>query len=310
MKSGYVKIRSVGIVLSLFFLLGIGGELTNSLSEASDDNLDHQDTKIGWLWYGPKNDGGWNVSNAQGQLFAREVFGSRYDEVEAENVPFSDQAGVIAEQFILKNNANVLIDTAGFGKIFSLVCDRYPDIFCIQVAPSGPIGKNMTGYFPPIWISEYSAGYAAGLVTTSNLVGYVLAYDAPLVKGAANAFALGCRAANSNCQIQISITGDYFDPEKTAKAVSILIKDGADVVRSYTDDQGYCDEVKKHGALAIGVFRQVGPDCGESLLTSTIFDFGPYFGDVFSKIDARKFSSQQLEWLEPSQVFSLGSWGA
>ena len=85
----------------------------------------------------------------------------------------------------------------GYGDIFTEVCDDHPDVYCIQTAPFTKLGKNTTGWFPKLWIIEYTAGVAAGLSTKGDTVGYVLGYKLPLITGAANAFTLGCRSAST-----------------------------------------------------------------------------------------------------------------
>ncbi len=158
-------------------------------------------------------------------------------------------------------------------------------------------------------MAEYTAGVAAGLTTKTNTVGYVLGYKIPLIIGAANAFTMGCVKANPKCQVRTVVTNDYFNPPKTAAAVSTLLDAGADVVRSYTDDQGYCQAVKQKGALAIGEFWTNGAQCGSSALVSTVWDFQKYYTDVFNRIQTGHFVSHQLEWLDPKTSFSLVDWG-
>ena len=112
-------------------------------------------------------------------------------------------------------NANVLVDTAGYGDIFTNVCNDHPDVYCIQTAPFTKLGKNTTGWFPKLWMIEYTAGVAAGLSTKDDTVGYVLGYKLPLITGAANAFTMGCRSVNPQCEVKTVVTNDYYNPPKT-----------------------------------------------------------------------------------------------
>jgi basic membrane lipoprotein Med (substrate-binding protein (PBP1-ABC) superfamily) len=204
----------------------------------------------------------------------------------------------------------VLVDAVGYGEIFTKVCNDHPDVFCIQTAPFTKLGKNTTGWFPKLWIIEYTAGVAAGLSTKTNTVGYVLGYKLPLITGAANAFTLGCRSVNPDCEVRTVVTNDYYNPPKTAQAVSTLLDANSDVVRSYTDDQGYCKVVQDKGdALAIGEFWTNGEQCGDNALVSTVWDFGKYYTDQFRAIQKGKFVSKQLEFLDPETTFKLEDWG-
>ena len=280
----------------------------SSSSSAQTTSGGSKAIKAAWIWYGPKNDGGWNVANTVGQTAVKKALGSSYSQVESDNVPYTDQAGQIFEQYV-STGANVLVDTVGYGDIFTKVCNKHPNIFCIQTAPFTKLGPNTTAWFSELWLAEYTAGVAAGLSTKSNTVGYVLGYKVPLIIGAANDFTMGCRSVNPKCKVRIIVTNDYFNPPKTAAAVSTLLNAGADVIRSYTDDQGYCQAVKRSGALAIGEFWTNGAQCGSSALVSTVWDFAKYYTDEFKLIQAGKFKSQQLQWLDARSSFTLTDWG-
>src|SRR5262245_45376310 len=264
----------------------------------------------GWVWYGPIQDTGWNVANHAGQQAMADELGDSVTIHDADNVPYTDDAAPVFEQFVTTQNANVLVDTVGYGDIFTKVCNDHPDVYCIQTAPFTKLGKNTTGWFPKLWMIEYTAGVAAGLTTKDNTVGYVLGYKLPLITGAANAFTMGCRSVNPQCEVKTVVTNDYYNPPKTAQAVSTLLDAGADVVRSYTDDQGYCEVVKEKGnALAIGEFWTNAEQCGDAALVSTVWDFNDYYVDQFEKIQNGEFVSKQLEFLDPKTSFKLEDWG-
>ena len=310
-----VTSRRTGLagLLAVFLLALAAGGCGSSGSDDSDSAKKgggSKELKVGWVWYGPIQDTGWNVANHAGQEAAQEALGDSLTQLDADNVPYTDEATPVFEQFVTTQNANVLVDAVGYGEIFTKVCDDHPDIYCIQTAPFTKLGKNTTGWFPKLWIIEYTAGVAAGLSTKDNTVGYVLGYKIPLITGAANAFTMGCRSANPRCEVRTVVTNDYYNPPKTAQAVSTLLDAGADVIRSYTDDQGYCKVVTDKGnALAIGEFWTNGEACGDSALVSTVWDFGRYYTDQFKAIQDGKFVSKQIEFLDPKDSFKLQDWG-
>lgn len=294
-------------LLPLALLVGACGTSGDDEGGGGGGGLD--EITSGWVWYGPIQDTGWNVANDAGQNAVEEQLDSVTIN-DADNVPYTDAAAPVFEQFVTTENANVLVDTVGHGDIFTEVCDKHPDVYCIQTAPFTKLGKNTTGWFPKLWMIEYTAGVAAGLSTKSNTVGYVLGYKLPLITGAANAFTMGCRSINPQCDVRTVVTNDYYNPPKTSQAVSTLLDVDADVVRSYTDDQGYCEVVKDKGdALAIGEFWTNGEQCGENALVSTVWDFDDYYTSQFEAIQNGDFVSKQLEFLDPETSFRLEDWG-
>jgi basic membrane protein A and related proteins len=300
----------LAVVLLALAVSACGSSGDDDDSGGSDSGKGGKKLTAGWVWYGPIDDTGWNVANHAGQQEAQKALGDSLKQLDADNVPYTDEATPVFEQFVTTQNANVLVDAVGYGEIFTKVCDDHPDIYCIQTAPFTKLGKNTTGWFPKLWVIEYTAGVAAGLSTKNDTVGYVLGYKIPLIIGAANAFTMGCRSVNPNCKVKTVVTNDYYNPPKTAQAVSTLLDAGSDVVRSYTDDQGYCKVVTDKGnALAIGEFWTNGEACGDSALMSTVWDFGKYYTDQFKAIQDGKFVSHQLEFLDPKDTFKLEDWG-
>ena len=302
--------KAAALLAAVPLALGIAACGTSGDS-GSGDSGGGEDITSGWVWYGPIDDTGWNVANEAGKQTAKDELGDSLTTFDADNVPYTDEAAPVFEQFVNTQGANVLVDTAGWGEIFTEVCNDHPDIYCIQTAPFSKLGKNTTGWFTKLWISEYTAGVAAGLSTKTNTVGYVRAYDLPLVTGAANAFTMGCRSVNPDCTVKTVITNDYYNPPKTAQAVSTLLDAGSDVIRSYTDDQGYCQVLKDKGsgALSIGLFASNGESCGDNALVSTVWDFGPYYTEQMKAIQDGEFVSKQLEFIDPETSFKLEGWG-
>ncbi len=287
---------------------GSSGDDDDDGGGSSSGGLD--EITSGWVWYGPIQDTGWNVANEAGQQAVEDEFGDSVTVFDADNVPYTDEAAPVFEQFVTTQSANVLVDTVGYGDIFTDVCDKHADIYCIQTAPFTKLGKNTTGWFPKLWMIEYTAGVAAGLSTKTNTVGYVLGYELPLITGAANAFTLGCRSVNPDCEVKTVVTNDYYNPPKTSQAVSTLLDANSDVIRSYTDDQGYCEVVKdKGGAVAIGEFWTNGEQCGDAALVSTVWDFEDYYKSQFEAIQNGEFVSKQIEFLDPETSFRLEDWG-
>ncbi len=311
-RRGRLRLTALLALIPLALVLGACGTSGSSDDDSggADKSSGGKDIKAGWVWYGPVQDTGWNVANHASQQAAQKAIGDSLTQMDADNVPYTDDATPVFEQFVTTQGANVLVDAVGYGDIFTKVCDDHPDIYCIQTAPFTKLGKNTTGWFPKLWMIEYTAGVAAGLSTKTNTVGYVLGYKLPLITGAANAFTMGCRSANAQCEVRTVVTNDYYNPPKTSQAVSTLLDANADVVRSYTDDQGYCKVVKDKGnALAIGQFWTNGDECGDNALMSTVWDFDKYYTDQFKAIQDGKFVSRQLEFLDPKSSFRLEDWG-
>lgn len=284
-----------------------GGDTGGSTGGGSSSG---KSISAGWLFYGPKDDGGWNIANWKQTLPALEQeFGDSYTQREVDNVPYTKQATQLAQDFVT-GGSNVLVDVVGLGEMFTSVCEENTEINCIQTAPVSKLPPNTTGYWAPAQIPEYIAGVAAGLETESNTVGYIAAYDLPLLNGGVNSFTMGCRSVNPQCTVRVVFINDYFNPPKTTQAAETLIDAGADVLRGWTDDPSYCSTAKQRGVKAVPDFSDAASQCGAAIITSTVWNFEKYFVEQMKAISDGSFKSVQRQYVAPEDVFSLGTFGS
>lgn len=264
--------------------------------------------KIAWLYYGPKQDKGWSTALSAAEEAVGEKFAGEVENVNAENVPYSDQVTQIAEQFMAQG-AEVIVDTGGFGELFTKACATHPEVSCIEVSPQGKIPSNTLGWSPQYWAAEYVAGVAAGLTSESGTTGYVMPYEVPLAKGPMNSFALGCQSTNPGCTTRFVVTNDYYNPPKENQAANTLIDAGSDVIRAWLNDQAFCTAAEGRGVKAIGEFTDASEACPKSTITSVTMNFAPFFEEQVEALLAGTFKPEQLKILPVEGVIGLGKWG-
>lgn len=264
--------------------------------------------KIAWIYSGPKQDGGWSEAISRGEEAVEEKFGSKVENLDAESVPYSDQVTQVAEQFIAQG-ANIIMDTNGYGELFTKACEAHPEVTCIQVSPQGQLPENTLGWSPQFWSSEYIAGMAAGLATESNTVGYVMPYEVPLAKGPMNSFAMGCLASNPSCNTRFVVTNDYYNPPKENQAANTLIDAGADVIRAWLNDQAFCTTAEGRGVRAVGEFTDLSTKCPKSAVTTLTMNFAPFFTEQVEAVFNGTFKQENLHILPVKGVIELGEWG-
>lgn len=316
-----LRLRLVTVLVILVGVLGLlatacGGEdgAEEGAPEAAETSPDAGDEatgkklKVAWLLFGPENDGGWNLTHLAAEEPIKERFGSSVELVKTDNVPFTEEAGQITQRFI-DEGANVVIDTVGLGEIFTDVCADNADVTCLQVVPPGQLPENTGGYWVEHWIPAYTTGVVAGLLTESNTVGYVSAFDIPLITSSINSFTLGCRSVNPECKTRVITVNDYFDPSATAKAANSLIDAGADVIRGYTDDPSYCPVAEQRGVFVIGEFWDASSQCPNWIATSTMWNFSDYYLSQLEAIQSGTWQQEDLVYIPAEGVFSLGEWG-
>lgn len=283
-----------------------GGE--NTSSSGGGEESGGEQLKIAWLYYGPKEDKGWSTALSAAEAAVGEAFPENVENVNAENVPYSDQVTQITEQFITQG-ANVVVDAGGFGELFTKACAKYPDVKCIEVSPQGQLPPNTLGWSPQYWAAEYVAGVAAGLSTESGTTGYIMPYELPLAKGPMNSFALGCQSTDPQCKTRFVITNDYYNPPKENQAANTLIDAGSDVIRAWLNDQAFCTAAEGRNVKAIGEFTDAAAACPQSTITSVTMNFAPFFEEEVQAMIDGTFEAEPLKILPVEGVIELGEWG-
>src|SRR5262245_38490795 len=136
LRTRRVRVRRV------LFALALGGVVATALavSGAASAGKSAKQFTIAWLWYGPKNDGGYNQSQWDpAQKLIAKLPGVK--QVEADNVPYAVQGSQITERLI-QNGANMVIDTVGLGDLFTNVCKKYPKVACVAGVGLGGFAKT------------------------------------------------------------------------------------------------------------------------------------------------------------------------
>ncbi|MEA2330964.1 MAG: basic rane protein, partial [Thermoleophilaceae bacterium] len=254
-------------------------------------------TKWAFLFEGPQKDGGFNQSFQLG-IDAVEKVGD--EAVIQDELPYTRKfTQAVSRQ--IGDGSRVLVEALGAGPLFnSCTKSKVPDVKCYTpVTDPENVPENTVGYWQEEWFLQYIGGYAAGLKTESNITGFVSPFKLPVTFGAINSFALGCRAANPECEVRVVVIESYFDPSKAAKASNTLIDAGADVLSAYVNDPTFCQVAEKRGVFAIGLYTEgFSQSCPKAAIASTIYDFSDYFEQEAKSIRDGTWEGGVLEWVK------------
>lgn len=289
MRRARVKAASALAIACLVVLVaaGCGG---SSKDDGSTGGSSGDPTKVTFLYAGPKNDQGYNESNVDFGAQLEEELGDEVEVTHADNVPYTEEAGKVAEQLIA-SGTDLIVDTAVYGEPVDNVCRDHPEeVSCLTVLPlslvgEGELGPNMAGYYPEWWSSEFVMGAAAGLMTETNVVGGVNPLAIPLTNAYMNPFMLGCLHANPKCKMRLITINSYFDPPAASQAADTLADAGADVITGWVNDGSPCVAANERGLYAVGHYYDYSASCPDAIL-GTVMWSGPAYGEFF--VDAAR----------------------
>ena len=249
--------------------------------------------KVAFVYVGPTGDAGWTYAHDQGRKYMEEKLGDKVKTTYVENVAEgADAERVITE---LARNGHKLIFTTSFGYMNPTlkVAKRFPDVK-FEHASGYKRAKNVGTYFDRVYQGRYLTGMVAGMMTKSNLLGYVASFPIPEVVRGINAFALGARAVNPKAEVKVVWVSSWYDPGKESQAANSMINMGVDVVTQHTDSPGPINAAEKKGVYAVGYHSDMSVYGPNAHLTATQHNWGPLYAAKAQAVLDGKWVSEDI----------------
>lgn len=249
---------------------------TEAVAESlgADFDLASLDAKIGFLYVGPVDDFGYNYAANQGKLCMEALFPNA-EFLVAENVPENAEAERVMEQMI-RSGATIIFPTS-FGHLDPAirVGQRFPDVTFFHLG--GPqTTENVGTFFGEIWQMEYASGVAAGLMTETNKLGFIVAFPIPQVLLNINAFHLGAQSVNPDVTTTVIFTSNWCDPGTQAEAANTLIEQEIDVITQHEDcPKPIIEAADRNAVWSVGYHADASTVAPETWITGARWVWGP-----------------------------------
>lgn len=285
---------AIVMLLSVLAISGCGAKTENK--EAANKEPAKTETKpgmggsaIGFLFVGPKDDYGYNQAAYLGSVEVEKKFPD-LKVLRAENVPETAEAERVMEQMI-QNGAKIIFPTS-YGHLDPAlnVAKRHPDVLFMH---QGGLknAENLGTYFSNIWENIYVSGIAAGKMTKTNKLGYIVSFPIPQVLLNVNAFTLGARSVNPNATVYAVFTNSWADPAKQTEAANALIGKGVDVLTQHQDATKTIVEIaERQGIMSVGYHADASPLAQKGWITGSQWNWGPLYSDIVETILTGKWT--------------------
>jgi len=260
-----------------------------ALGLAPASSQDKPTLVVGAIYIGSVNDFGYNRSMKDGlEEMKKSIPGLKL--LEAENVPESAEAERVIETMI-QQGARLIFPTS-FGHMDPAlnVAGRHPDVFFYH--PGGyKVAANFGNFYGKTQVAWYPMGVAAGKMTKTNKVGFIIGMPIGYSIGNVNSFQLGARSVNPKVETRVVVTGGWSDKAKEAAAVNALLDQGCDVVTMHVDSPATIIQIaESRGAYSIGFqsveARKLAP---KGWITGLGFTWGPFMTEVAKSVIAGTF---------------------
>ncbi|MBA3451444.1 MAG: BMP family ABC transporter substrate-binding protein, partial [Chloroflexia bacterium] len=281
-------------LFALFAVMLLAGGVISSLVgvAAQDATPAGEPMKVGFVYVGPVGDLGWTYAHDQGRLALEEAF----PDIETgyqENVPENPaDAERVIRQFAQDGFDVIFTTSFGYMDPTINVAADFPDTTFIHISGFKTADNVGTG-FGKIEEPRFVTGQVAGAMTETNQIGYVAAFPIPEVIRGINAFTLGVREVNPEATVKVVWTNTWFDPAKERAAAEALLDGGADVIAQHQDTAGPQQAAEDRGLYGVGYNADMASLAPDAVLTSAIWNWGPFYIDVVQQVMDGTWESSQ-----------------
>src|SRR6202167_458145 len=206
---------------------------------------------VGAIFVGSVNDYGYNRSMKDGlDEMKRNIPGLKL--IEAENVPETAESERIMEGMIQQGAKLIFATSFGHQQFAFNLAKTHPDVV-FEHAGGWMQAPNFGNFFGATQAAWYPMGVAAGKMTKSNTLGFVVGVPIGYAIGNINAFEMGARSVNPKVVTRVVVTGGWSDKAKEAVVANALIDQGADVVTMHVDSPATMIQIaESRAAYSIG----------------------------------------------------------
>ncbi|MDR3335256.1 MAG: BMP family protein [Treponema sp.] len=196
------------------------------------------------------DDKGWCQAMYDGILEAQKLLPGRIEFSYSEKMLPVD-AGSAARQYAAQGYHIIIGHGAQYKNLILEMAEEFPNI-TFAFGTSAEIGpKNVFTYMPESEETGCLNGIIAGLLTKSNIIGYVGPVDGGDAARYGRGFVLGVQKVNPEAKIMVAHTGSFSDFVKAGEVAHSQIRNGSDILTGASQQ-------------AIGALRAVSDDAYRS----------------------------------------------
>ncbi len=254
MALGWIK--KISVLLALCVMLGgltacngddagSGGETAEGTSEAGTAEAEDDTIKVGYIFNGECDLGGYSAHVNHDRLAAQEY--SNVESYYIDNVNISDFSAAV-DKLVDEGCSYIVSGSWLFTNVLTDVAGKNMDVDFISYGARVRT-VNVYAYTDHIYEGAYIAGMAAAYNTDSEKIGIVADPSMIYTKPVVNAAALGARLVYKDAEM---ITAFASKDDEIHKAVDALSKQGCDVIISYTESPEVVDYCESRGIKVIG----------------------------------------------------------
>ncbi|QMU58820.1 MAG: BMP family ABC transporter substrate-binding protein [Boseongicola sp.] len=259
--------------------------------------------KVGFIYVGPTNDGGWNEAHYHSVEQMLEHFGDKVEYIAQESVPEGADAERAMTQMALQGTDIIFATSFGFMDPTINVAAKFPNVK-FEHATGFKRADNVSTYSARFYEGRAIQGHIAGRMTKSNKIGYIASFPIPEVVRGINSSFLHAKKVNPDVEMSVIWVSTWYDPGKEADAAKALIDNGVDVVLQHTDSTAPHAAAKEAGnVITFGQASDMLEFAPFPRVSSIIDDWAPYYiARVQAVMDGTWESKDTWDGIGPGMV--------
>ena len=202
--------------------------------------------KIGYVYVGPVDDGGWNTAHEAARQQMMKTLGDKVTSSYVASVAEGPDSERVFRDFA--NQGCGLIFGTSFGYMDPLmkVAKDFPNIK-FEMCTGFKQGPNVANYNIRFHEGRSVIGTIAGMLSKTGVGGYLATFPVPEVVSGINSFQLAAQKVNPAFKTKVIWINTWYDPAKEADAARALIDQGCDVMTQHTDSPAAVQLVREQG---------------------------------------------------------------
>ena len=262
-------------------------------------NMDLQkeknETVVGFIMSGSKDDEGWNGMHYDGIKEATDEINTKL--IVKENVAeFKGECKNAVKQLAKEKADIIILSSYNYSQEVAKLVKKYPKI-AFYGNSSEYHDKNLSSYFVRYYQGRYLSGVLAGLQTKKDKIGYVAAMSNNEVNRGINAFTLGVKSVNEDAEVFVKWTDTWDDEKKEKKAANLLIEKVKVDVVAYHQNQSYViEEADKKDVYSIG-YHQAFDNFSDKYLTSVVCNWKLVYKEMIKEYEQGRANEHPNFWI-------------
>ncbi len=299
--------KIIALLLAVVMILGLAAcapaaqngdneTTTGAANDATGDNKETVDIKVGAIYINSKNDtAGYTFAHHNGITTAMKELGMDVDKqlFIVDEVAEDKQAVLDAVDTLMGNDVDIIFGIS-FGYIDAMAeaAEEYPEVIFSHGTGYLANETNFNNYFGRIYQARYLAGIAAGLKsleTGNNNVGYVAAHTTDYAETASgiNGFALGVQAVNPNAKVLVKNLNNWADEvNEKAFAEELINSHKCGVISQHCDSAQPQIAAQNGNVFGCGYNSDMTKDAPEAHLTAAIWNWNVYYRTAIEAAEA------------------------